>query len=97
MNSSSLSKHELFCKALSEQNLNVTEEFNLFCKDLIEYYLNKSPNITNNATSQTPVDQCEEYCNHNGMRTFFGDYKRYHHGYATLIVSPYKMQLHENY
>jgi hypothetical protein len=85
----SLSKHELFCKALAEQkNLNITEEFNLVCKDLIEFLLlNKSPNATSNATLQTPVDQCAAYCDHNGMRSFLEDYKFYHHGYATLVVS----------
>lgn len=81
------SKHELFCKTLTEKKVNISDEFSLFCKDLIEYYLNKNPNTTLNATSQTPLDQCNAYCDHNGMRSFFEDYKYYHHGYATLIVS----------
>lgn len=91
MNSSALSKHELFCKALVEHNTNITDEFSAFCKDLIEYYLNQSSNNTNNATSQTPVDHCSSYCDHNGMRSYLEDYKSHHHGYATLIVSLYKI------
>lgn len=90
MNASSPSKHELFCKDLVEQNSNITDVFKLFCKDLIEFFLNKTSNITSNATSQTPLDQCSAYCDHNGMRSFLQDYKYYHHGYATLIVSLYK-------